>query len=137
MYREHIVTVLELMDQCNRDKQGLQDFIDLRRIVNRHMRRMTDEFPKSSKLSSSRYNWVDDESFDYRLREAGIKLCEFLNNGYRSAKLYRDDGGSKIQLIKKLREFGPKRLNAMSNEESIFGLLECKQFVEKYFSEWC
>lgn len=130
MYASQIQTVLELMERVD----NRADYVDLRKIVNRYLDGIGKEFPAPKR---SKYEWSNDMYFSQVTRDAGDKLHAVLNRGTCNY-YHRNVSGTvkKIQLIKALRDFGGHTGEGDTKHANI-NLLHAKQFVEKYFPQWC
>jgi len=142
MYRSQISQVLKMMEDC----ENKADYRDLRRLINRYINNLdkwkltpndvgADASPAKNHWTTR--PWRFDTDFTIETRNAGDKLHDFLVELYGNTPFrINSDGRYKIQLIKKLMEFGGY-YDEGTGKTAYVSLLHAKQFVEKYFADWC
>lgn len=125
MYRSQANQVLDMMENC----ENKADYRDLRRLMNRYLHNLN-RWPNPVK---SAYPWSNDTSFEQHVRDAGVALYKGIKNGSSTKAV-----GNKISLIKELRALSPiGYTNGLGNWDGQISLLSAKNFIEKYFSEYC
>lgn len=133
MYRSQAEKILDMMEQC----ENQADYRDMRRLMNRYISGLNKWPSPPKKVPRTTHQWDVEGDYSTIIRDAGAKLLAALRAGNCEYVHYNVCSVPKIALIKALRDFGGYPTPGSDGHKYFYiGLVEAKNFVEKYFTEW-